>query len=125
MTLRGVVFASIGALFGLGGFEGIDQRQRGLALRQIVTQEGTALSTVLKYVSFLDLWEESLQGNLAPRYLLFLGTLEPRKNVLMLLRVYFSLPGWLREGVDQEPKEEKPVDPLQPIETPIYKDSGP
>ena len=35
------------------------------------------------------------------------------------------LPGWLREGVDLEPKEVKPVDPTQPIETPIYKDSGP
>jgi hypothetical protein len=35
-----------------------------------------------------------------------------------------ALPGWLREGIDQEPKEEKPVDPLQPIETPIYKDNG-
>jgi alpha-1,3-rhamnosyl/mannosyltransferase len=34
---------------------------------------------------------------LPPRYLLFLGTLEPRKNVLMLLRAYCSLPGWLRE----------------------------
>ena len=34
---------------------------------------------------------------LPPRYLLFLGTLEPRKNVLMLLRIYNSLPGWLRE----------------------------
>jgi alpha-1,3-rhamnosyl/mannosyltransferase len=31
------------------------------------------------------------------RYLLYLGTLEPRKNVLMLLRVYVSLPDWLRE----------------------------
>ena len=35
-----------------------------------------------------------------------------------------ALPGWLREGVDLEPKEEKPVDPTQPIETPIYKDNG-
>jgi glycosyltransferase involved in cell wall biosynthesis len=34
---------------------------------------------------------------LPPRYLLFIGTLEPRKNVLMLLRAYCSLPGWLRE----------------------------
>ena len=40
-------------------------------------------------------------------------------------RIAGALPGWLREGVDQEPKEEKPVDPLQPVETPIYKDSGP
>ena len=29
-----------------------------------------------------------------------------------------------REGVDLEPKEEKPVDPVAPIETPIYKDPG-
>jgi glycosyltransferase involved in cell wall biosynthesis len=29
---------------------------------------------------------------LPPRYLLYLGTLEPRKNLLMLLRVYTSLP---------------------------------
>jgi alpha-1,3-rhamnosyl/mannosyltransferase len=34
---------------------------------------------------------------LPQRYLLFLGTLEPRKNLLMLLRAYGSLPGWLRE----------------------------
>jgi alpha-1,3-rhamnosyl/mannosyltransferase len=34
---------------------------------------------------------------LPPRYLLFLGTLEPRKNVRMLVQVYSSLPGWLRE----------------------------
>jgi alpha-1,3-rhamnosyl/mannosyltransferase len=34
---------------------------------------------------------------LPPRYLLFIGTLEPRKNLLMLLRAYTSLPGWLRE----------------------------
>ena len=40
-------------------------------------------------------------------------------------RIAGALPGWLREGVDLEPKEEKPVDPTQPIETPIYKDSGP
>jgi hypothetical protein len=35
-----------------------------------------------------------------------------------------ALPGWLREGSDLEPKEEKPVDPLQPTETPILKDNG-
>jgi hypothetical protein len=40
-------------------------------------------------------------------------------------RIAGALPGWLREGIDLEPKEEKPVDPTQPIETPIYKDSGP
>jgi alpha-1,3-rhamnosyl/mannosyltransferase len=34
---------------------------------------------------------------LPARYLLCLGTLEPRKNVLMLMRIYCSLPGWLRE----------------------------
>jgi hypothetical protein len=39
-------------------------------------------------------------------------------------RVAGALPGWLREGIEQEPKEEKPVDPTQPIETPIYKDNG-
>ncbi|HLX10550.1 MAG TPA: hypothetical protein VKY89_22060 [Thermoanaerobaculia bacterium] len=39
-------------------------------------------------------------------------------------RVAGALPGWLREGIDQEPKEEKPVDPTQPIEAPIYKDNG-
>jgi hypothetical protein len=39
-------------------------------------------------------------------------------------RIAGALPGWLREGVDLEPKEEKPVDPTQPIETPIYKDHG-
>jgi alpha-1,3-rhamnosyl/mannosyltransferase len=33
---------------------------------------------------------------LPPRYLLHLGTLEPRKNVLRLLRVYGSLPAELR-----------------------------
>jgi alpha-1,3-rhamnosyl/mannosyltransferase len=33
---------------------------------------------------------------LPPRYLLFLGTLEPRKNVLRLLRVYCSLPEAVR-----------------------------
>jgi hypothetical protein len=35
-----------------------------------------------------------------------------------------ALPGWLREGSELEPKEEKPVDPLQPTETPIYKENG-
>jgi hypothetical protein len=35
-----------------------------------------------------------------------------------------ALPGWLREGIELEPKEEKPVDPLQPTATPIYKDHG-
>ncbi|HEV3458367.1 MAG TPA: hypothetical protein VHG32_17550 [Thermoanaerobaculia bacterium] len=39
-------------------------------------------------------------------------------------RIAGALPGWLREGVDLEPKEVKPVDPTQSIETPIYKDSG-
>ncbi len=34
---------------------------------------------------------------LPQRYLLYLGTLEPRKNVLMLLQVYCSLPANLRE----------------------------
>jgi alpha-1,3-rhamnosyl/mannosyltransferase len=34
---------------------------------------------------------------LPPQYLLHLGTLEPRKNVLMLLRVYCSLPPSVRE----------------------------
>ena len=40
-------------------------------------------------------------------------------------RIAGALPGWLREGIDLEPKVEKPVDPTQPIETPIYKDNGP
>ena len=35
--------------------------------------------------------------SLPPRYLLYLGTIEPRKNLLMLLRAYCSLPGTLRE----------------------------
>jgi hypothetical protein len=39
-------------------------------------------------------------------------------------RIAGALPGWLREGVDLEPKEEKPVDPTQAIETPIFKDPG-
>ncbi len=34
---------------------------------------------------------------LPPRYLLYLGTLEPRKNILLLLQVYCSLPARLRE----------------------------
>jgi alpha-1,3-rhamnosyl/mannosyltransferase len=34
---------------------------------------------------------------LPPRYLLFIGTLEPRKNLLMLLKTYCSLPCWLRD----------------------------
>ena len=34
---------------------------------------------------------------LPPRYLLYLGTIEPRKNVLTLLRAYCSLPAPLRE----------------------------
>jgi ABC-type transport system involved in multi-copper enzyme maturation permease subunit len=33
--------------------------------------EGSALGTVRSYISYLDLWEESLQGTLAPRFLLF------------------------------------------------------
>ncbi len=35
-------------------------------------------------------------AGLPPRYLLFLGTIEPRKNVLRLLRVYCSLPAAVR-----------------------------
>ena len=35
---------------------------------------------------------------LPPRYLLYLGTIEPRKNVLTLLRAYSDLPSSLREG---------------------------
>jgi alpha-1,3-rhamnosyl/mannosyltransferase len=35
---------------------------------------------------------------LPPRYLLYLGTLEPRKNVLRLLQAYCALPQWLRDG---------------------------
>lgn len=34
---------------------------------------------------------------LPPQYLLYLGTIEPRKNVLTLLRAYCSLPGSFRE----------------------------
>jgi alpha-1,3-rhamnosyl/mannosyltransferase len=34
---------------------------------------------------------------LPPRYLLYFGTIEPRKNVLMLLRAYSSLPASMRE----------------------------
>jgi alpha-1,3-rhamnosyl/mannosyltransferase len=34
---------------------------------------------------------------LPPRYLLYLGTIEPRKNVAMLLRAYCSLPGGFRD----------------------------
>jgi alpha-1,3-rhamnosyl/mannosyltransferase len=42
--------------------------------------------------------QESLrQLGLPPRYLLFVGTIEPRKNVGMLLRAYCSLPSALRE----------------------------
>ncbi len=37
------------------------------------------------------------QLNLPPRYLLSLGTIEPRKNVLLLLHAYCSLPAALRE----------------------------
>jgi alpha-1,3-rhamnosyl/mannosyltransferase len=41
--------------------------------------------------------EAALRGlGLPPRYLLYLGTIEPRKNVLTLLRAYCSLPEWLR-----------------------------
>jgi glycosyltransferase involved in cell wall biosynthesis len=36
------------------------------------------------------------QLELPPRYLLYLGTIEPRKNLLMLLRAYCSLPAMLR-----------------------------
>jgi glycosyltransferase involved in cell wall biosynthesis len=34
--------------------------------------------------------------DLPPRYLLYLGTIEPRKNILLLLRAYCALPGRLR-----------------------------
>ncbi len=34
---------------------------------------------------------------LPPRYFLYLGTIEPRKNVMTLLRAYMKLPGELRE----------------------------
>jgi ABC-type transport system involved in multi-copper enzyme maturation permease subunit len=36
-----------------------------------ITAQGSAWYTVLTYVSFLNLWNEALQGNLAPRLLLF------------------------------------------------------
>jgi alpha-1,3-rhamnosyl/mannosyltransferase len=36
------------------------------------------------------------QLGLPPRYLLYLGTLEPRKNILLLLQAYCALPPWLR-----------------------------
>jgi alpha-1,3-rhamnosyl/mannosyltransferase len=36
--------------------------------------------------------------NLPPRYLLYLGTIEPRKNVLTLLHAYCSLPDHLRDS---------------------------
>ena len=36
------------------------------------------------------------QLGLPPRYLLYLGTIEPRKNILMLLRAYCALPQGLR-----------------------------
>jgi alpha-1,3-rhamnosyl/mannosyltransferase len=35
---------------------------------------------------------------LPPRYLLYVGTIEPRKNILTLLRAYCDLPSSLREG---------------------------
>jgi alpha-1,3-rhamnosyl/mannosyltransferase len=35
---------------------------------------------------------------LPPRYLLYVGTIEPRKNVLTLLRAYCDLPGALRDA---------------------------
>jgi alpha-1,3-rhamnosyl/mannosyltransferase len=38
------------------------------------------------------------QLNLPPRYLLFVGTIEPRKNVLTLLRAYCALPGEVRDA---------------------------
>jgi alpha-1,3-rhamnosyl/mannosyltransferase len=41
--------------------------------------------------------ERLRQLNLPTRYLLYFGTLEPRKNVLMLMRAYCSLPSQLRE----------------------------
>jgi alpha-1,3-rhamnosyl/mannosyltransferase len=39
---------------------------------------------------------ELRRRNLPPRYLLFVGTIEPRKNIRMLLRAYCSLPGSVR-----------------------------
>jgi alpha-1,3-rhamnosyl/mannosyltransferase len=36
---------------------------------------------------------------LPPRYLLAVGTIEPRKNLLTLLRAYCALPGEVREGL--------------------------
>ncbi|MBZ0305511.1 MAG: glycosyltransferase family 4 protein, partial [Anaerolineae bacterium] len=39
------------------------------------------------------------QNHLPERFLLHLGTLEPRKNLPMLLRAYAALPGSLREAV--------------------------
>jgi alpha-1,3-rhamnosyl/mannosyltransferase len=38
------------------------------------------------------------QLGLPSRYLLYLGTIEPRKNILMLLRAYVSLPASLRSN---------------------------
>src|SRR5262249_59467137 len=37
-----------------------------------------------------------LRLRLPPRYLLYLGTIEPRKNLLVLLRAYCSLPERVR-----------------------------
>jgi glycosyltransferase involved in cell wall biosynthesis len=36
--------------------------------------------------------------DLPPRYLLFVGTIEPRKNVLTLMRAYCALPGEVRDA---------------------------
>jgi alpha-1,3-rhamnosyl/mannosyltransferase len=42
--------------------------------------------------------EELQRLGLPPRYLLYVGTIEPRKNLLMLLKTYCALPAQVRSG---------------------------
>ena len=48
-------------------------------------------------VSTADIAHARAELGLPPRYLLFVGTIEPRKNVLALLQAYCSLPTAARE----------------------------
>jgi alpha-1,3-rhamnosyl/mannosyltransferase len=71
-------------------------RTFGLSRRQ-VTRTYMGVRPGLGPLPPATVLRELHRRGLPPRYLLYVGTIEPRKNVLMLLRAYCTLPGALRD----------------------------
>lgn len=61
-----------------------------------VTRTYNGVRPGLRPLPEVDVKERLAQLGLPPRYLLYLGTIEPRKNVLTLLRAYCALPVTVR-----------------------------